>query len=286
MRSWFLSICGCCTVALTFAPVARAQNQNSNPSSVYLKINNDPGGPAPKRDLTGVWAGTFGAGVGQPKMEMPPLTALGQARFKLNKPDTASLAAGSTSDIVTIADTNDPWKNYCDPLGFPRAIMEETRGFAFTQMADRVVELFQYQHVWREIYTDGRALPKNVGAKDGPDPRYYGYSVGHWTDDSTFVVDTVGLDDQTWIGDNVHGGYPHSVDMHVTETYKRPNHNTMQMTAVMDDPKIYTKPVVYSTSYKWIPSQEWEEQLCVPSEIIRYQQIIGHPAGNASASKK
>ena len=32
------------------------------------------------------------------------------------------------------------------------------------------------------IWTDGRQLPTN------PDPRWYGYSVGHWEDDYTFVV--------------------------------------------------------------------------------------------------
>jgi hypothetical protein len=250
------------------------------------KFGNDPGGPAPKRELTGVWAGSFGGG-GPTSTQIPPLTPLGQARFKLNKPDTNNpLANDVGGDGISIAETNDPWKTSCDPLGFPRAIMEETRAFAFTQMADRVVELFQYQHVWREIYTDGRALPTNVGAKDGPDPRYYGYSVGHWTDDSTFVVDTVGLDDQTWIGGTPYAGYPHSIDMHVTETYQRTNHNNLQLSVVMDDPKIYTKPVTYTTAYKWIPSQEWEEQLCIPSQIIAYQRIIGLPAGPGSVPKK
>jgi hypothetical protein len=234
------------------------------PPSVYQRLGDDTGGPAPKRELTGVWAGPFGERVGTP-MVIPPMTPLGQVRFKLNRPDTGS---------VSVADTNDPWKQYCDPLGFPRAILGEQRAYAFSQMADRVVELIQYQHAWREIYTNGRELPKNVGAKGGPDPRYYGYSVGHWTDDSTFVVETTGLDDKTWIG----AGYPHSVDMHVTETYKRTDHNSLQLSVVMDDPKIYTKSFTFSTVYKWIPSQEWEEQLCVPSEIIAYQQIIAVPA--------
>jgi hypothetical protein len=260
---------------LTLSASAVAQNArpqqsgvDQRPPSVYQKLGSDAGGPAPKRELTGVWAGPFGERVGTP-MVIPPMTPLGQARFKLNRPDTGT---------VSVADTNDPWKQYCDPLGFPRAILGEQRAYAFSQMADRVVELIQYEHTWREIYTDGRALPKNAGAKGGPDPRYYGYSVGHWTDDSTFVVETTGLDDGTWIG----AGYPHSVDMHVTETYKRPDHNNVQLSVVMDDPKIYTKSFTFSTEYKWIPSQEWEEQLCVPSQIIAYQQIIGVPAAHAT----
>jgi hypothetical protein len=242
------------------------------PPSVFQKLGNDSGGPAPARALTGVWAGPFGERVGPP-MVISPLTPLGQKLHNLNVPDTGG---------VTVADTNDPWKNYCDPLGFPRAILEEQRAYAFAQMPDRTIELIQYEHEWREIYTDGRELPKNVGAKGGPDPRYYGYSVGHWTDDNTFVVETTGLDDRTWIG----AGYPHSVNMLVTETYTRPDHNNLKMTAVMDDPKIYTKPFTFQTAYKWIPSQTWEEQLCIPSDIIEYQKVIGVPAGSGTSTKK
>jgi len=265
---------------LCFSGAAMAQNQtgaptrqgvDQKPPSVYQKLGQDAGGPAPKRELTGVWAGPFGERVGTP-MVIPPLTPLGQQRHKLNVPDTGT---------VSVADTNDPWKQYCDPLGMPRAILTEQRAYAFAPMADRIVELIQYEHTWREIYTDGRELPKNVGAKGGPDPKYYGYSIGHWTDDSTFVVQTTGLDEATWIGE----GYPHSVDMMVTETYKRPDHNNLQLSVVMDDPKIYTKSFTFSTAYKWIPSQAWEEQLCVPSQIIQYQQIIGNPAAHKSAQK-
>jgi hypothetical protein len=255
------------------APAAQQGRQgvDQRPPSVYQKLGSDTGGPAPKRELTGVWAGPFGERVGPP-MVIPPLTPLGESLRKLNVPDTGS---------VTVADTNDPWKRYCDPLGFPRAILEEQRAYAFAPMADRVVELIQYEHVWREIYTDGRELPKNVGAKGGPDPRYYGYSVGHWADDNTFVVETTGLDDRTWIGN----GYPHSMDMHVTETYKRADHNDLQLSVVMDDPKIFTKPFTFSTAYKWIPAQTWEEQLCIPSDIAQYQQIISSPAAGKPAQK-
>jgi hypothetical protein len=165
-----------CLALAAFSGAATAQNQGSAPAprqgvdqrppSVFQKLGKDTGGPAPKRDLTGVWAGPFGERVGTP-MVIPPLTPLGEQLHKLNVPDTGS---------VSIADTNDPWKQYCDPLGMPRAILTEQRAYAFAPMADRVIELIQYEHTWREIYTDGRELPKNVGAKGGPDPKYYGYS--------------------------------------------------------------------------------------------------------------
>jgi hypothetical protein len=55
---------------------ARQQGQqgvDQRPPSVYQKLGSDTGGPAPKRELTGVWAGPFGERVGTP-MVIPPLT--------------------------------------------------------------------------------------------------------------------------------------------------------------------------------------------------------------------
>jgi hypothetical protein len=254
---------------LAFSLAASAQIREpgiqQNAPSVYdqLMKSTKPAGPAPKRDLMGAWAGPIGAKVNAP----PPLTALGQQRFSLNK-----------GQEYTVAERNDPL-NTCDPLGFPQNVLFETRSIAFSQMKDRVVELFQYQRAWREIFTDGRALPTNVGAKGGPDPRYYGYSVGHWDGDYTFVVDTVGMDDRVWLD---HNGHPHSADLHVQERYLRKDHDTLVLTVMIDDPKIYTKPFeATETTYKWIPDQQFEEQLCVPSEAIDYMNTIGYPAGTA-----
>lgn len=62
----------------------------------------------------------------------------------------------------------------------------------FVQAPDKVVQLLQYQRVFREIWTDGRSLPTDVGGTrpQSPDPRWYGYLIGRWADDSTFVVQT------------------------------------------------------------------------------------------------
>jgi len=255
------------TVAFSLAASAqiREPGVQQNAPSVYdeLMKNTKPSGPAPKRDLIGAWAGPIGAKVNMP----PPMTELGQKRFSMNK-----------GQEYTVSERNDPL-NTCDPMGFPQNVLYETRSIAFSQMPDRIVQIFQYQRAWREIFTDGRALPKNVGQKGGPDPRYYGYSVGHWDGDTSFVVDTVGMDDRVWLD---HNGHPHSADLHVTERYERKDHDTLVLTVNIDDSKIYTKPwIATTTTYKWIPDQMFEEQLCVPSEAIQYMSIIGVPAGTA-----
>jgi hypothetical protein len=232
-----------------------------------------PGGPAPKRDISGSWAGPIQI---DSSVVPPPLTPLGQKLLSQNKPEGQ----------YHVADTNDMFARNCDPLGFPRNMVFEIRGIAFATMADRIVVLNQYQRVWREIWMDGRELPKNVGApeKGAPDPRYYGYSVGHWEGDNTLVVDTTGLDEKTWLTRN---GYPHTANAVVHERYVRSDHNDLQLTLTLDDPKIYTQTMkLGSADFKWIPDQQLEEQMCIPSEMLQYLTIVGDPAGAGLAPDK
>ena len=86
------------------------------------------------------------------------------------------------------------------------------------------------------------------------DPTYNGYSVGHWENDNTLIVDTTGVEPKTWLSG---AGYPHTVDMHVQERYTRPDHNDMTLTVTVDDPKVFTKPFVLGVNnYKWISNQK------------------------------
>jgi hypothetical protein len=55
-----------------------------------------------------------------------------------------------------------------------------------------VVVLYKAVHAYRQIFTDGRELPKD------PNPAWFGYSVGRWEGD-VFVVDTAGFNDNVWL---------------------------------------------------------------------------------------
>ena len=233
------------------------------------------GGPAPKRDITGTWAGP-GSGANVPRgtnaqePAAPPLTPLGQQLFSMNKPIGKFSPGG----------TNDPHTRYCDPFGFPQNMTNEIRGMTITAMGNRTFILIQYMNVWREIWTDGRALPSNVGGtgKDALDPKYNGYSIGHWEDDYTFVVDTTGLEPTTWTAKN---GYPHSIDAHVQERFHRDDKNDLTLTITMDDPKLYTKQFPLGVEhFRWIPNQELDDFTCIPSEVQEYLNELGDPAGS------
>ncbi len=264
----------CSSASISLHAQGQAPQGGALGNTLYNKLQNSgPGGPAPKRDFTGSWAGPIQIDM---SVVSPPLTPFGQKLLSENKPEAQ----------YHVADTNDTFARMCDPLGFPRNMVFEIRGIAFATMADRIVVLNQYQRAWREIWMDGRELPKDVGstAKGVPDPRYYGYSVGHWEGDNTLVVDTTGLDEKTWL---TRAGYPHTVAAVVHERYVRLDHNDLQLTLTLDDPKIYTQTFKLGTAdFKWIPDQQLEEQLCIPSEMLQYLTIVADPAGAGLAPDK
>ena len=276
MRNPFTGAIAGLAAVLIFSSIAMTQpQQRPHEGSVWKYDGRDrsvgSGGPAPVHDLSGSWAGPrSGAGVLDSKPgDVPSMTPLGQKLFSGNKSLQKYDPAG----------TNDPVARTCDPLGFPRADKYSIMEMAFATMPGRIVVLYPFQQQWREIWMDGRELPKNVGTteKGAPDPRYYGYSVGHWENGNTLVVETTGLDENTWLTE---AGYPHSSDAHVQERFTRTDHNDLELTLTVDDPKLYTKPFSLGTEYfRWVPNQLLEERLCIPSQVIEYLKAVGDPAG-------
>jgi hypothetical protein len=187
-----------------------------------------PDGPAPARDLTGIWD-PGRAGIGPRGSANPaPLTAWGEAKGRTHK-------AGDGIRQVPAEDINDPLSTLGDPGGYPRQLLFELRQVQFAQTPESVLALFMWEKRWRTIWTDGRALPAS------PDPRWYGYSVGRWEDDTTFVVTSNGTDERTWL-DNA--GNPHSDELRVEERWRRISRNRLELTVTLDDPKAYTRPWV------------------------------------------
>jgi len=220
---------GACAVALG-ATAGFAQNlpwNNPGGGQGAAAAPAGPARPAPPRDITGIWdAG--GAGIGARGMPTSPLTAWGETVSKTHH-------SGDGARMVPADQINDPLSTLADPGGFPRDLLFELRPFEVVQLPNKVLMLYMFEKRWRVIWTDGRQLPAN------PDPRWYGYSVGRWEDDNTFVVTSNGTDERTWL-DNA--GNPHSDQLKVEERYHRVDGNSMELTVVIDDPKTYTRPWV------------------------------------------
>jgi hypothetical protein len=278
-RTWTGVIASVAGAVLLSALTAAQGTEPRSPWKYYpedARKNVGDGGPAPRRDLTGTWAGeSSGAGVARlvPPESPPPLTPLGKQLFERNKAEGAD---------VVVAESNDPHVKYCDPFGFPRNMNDQIRSMTITTLPNRTFVLLKFMNIWREIWTDGRALPTNFGrGRDAHDPTYNGYSVGRWEDDYTFVVETTGMSPETWATES---GYPHSVDARVTERFQRKSKNDLTLTMTMDDPKLYTRPVSLGVvHFRWIPSQTFFDFTCIPSSVQRYLKEMADPSGPSAA---
>jgi hypothetical protein len=247
--------------------------------------------PFDARDLSGFWYGggiPFGPGnrfsLGTPA---PPMTRWAKARYDAAIPGIGAGGGKYPANPRARPLGNDPIM-LCDPVGYPRIILtSKDYGMQVIQQQNEIIWLFDWFYARREIWTDGRKLPKD------PEPRFYGYSVGRW-DGGTFVVESSGFDDRSWLDDDAH---PHSDEMRLNERYRRIDRDTIELTMTITDPKAYTQPWASAPLYLHrlgpdeISAKDngWEdlrEDACIPSQEVRYKDLIREPAGASGANRK
>jgi hypothetical protein len=128
--------------------------------------------------------------------------------------------------------------------GFPMKIV---------QTPNLVVVLYEYHTIFRQIFTDGRALPP-----EDANPTWMGYSVGHW-DGDTLVVSTVGYNDRTSLD---LAGHPHTEALRMTERFHRRDVGHLDLQVTLDDPKAYTRPWKLPFDFDLIPDGQLIEYVC------------------------
>jgi hypothetical protein len=243
--------------------------------------------PAPRRSLQGSWRYIPGnrqvtnqaSGVqlkpnnGRPENQLP-FTPYGLELYKTHK-------ALEGADAVSPAQTNDP-RVRCEPLGVVRHNHYDL-GVQIFQDEYKIAMLYQYDNRWRIIWTDGRPLPKLLDGGveiDGQyrESRFFGYSVGRWIDDYTLEVQTVGTmpEDRVWL-DNT--GRPVSDQLRITETFRRVDHDLLEWSETIEDPKVYTKPWQTMKMPMMLedPRADVMTRYCSPSEIESYNELYGNP---------
>jgi hypothetical protein len=129
----------------------------------------------------------------------------------------------------------------CWPVGVPGfdaySLVEP---YYFYQMKDEIVVINQGGPEIRHIYLD-------VAHSNALKPSWYGESVGHYENGDTLVIDTVGLNDKTFV-DNYRT--PHTTKMHVVERWKlSPDARTIDVSIYVEDPGAFTTP--------WRAVQRW-----------------------------
>ncbi len=261
MRNRFLSLAVVLVATLLFSSIALAQDY-------------DP------RDFTGFWDRAAGPDGGSREIygrggSPPAMTAWGQEQYDEKRP-------GYGSRAVPPATGNDP-VGRCNPQGIPRILLYP-RPSEWVTLDDRLIQVFQWHRVFREVWIDGREIPEDF---DPGIRRWLGYSAARW-EGNTLVVESAGFeeDQRTWLD---HHGNVHSENMRFTERYTRVSEDAIELEMVIDDPMTYPEPWVaekktwYRVTSDDLAVEGWPglmEEYCAPwDEVDTFNRRVRDPAG-------
>ena len=233
--------------------------------------------PAPRAadghpDFSGTWEpvrGPLGLGRGGPngkgKATPPPVLpadGVPEATFwniGAGFPEGLPLLPGGAQILAARMDQNskDNPDAHCLPLGLMQLHMH-SQPRKMIQTPGTVVILYEAQAGIRQIFTDGRKLPD----PDVAQPWWYGYSVGHWEED-TLVVESNGFRDDVWLDVN---GTPLTNKGRMTERFRRTNFGTMQVEVTIEDPTMYSQPFTVRVNHRLMPDTDLIEFICAENE--------------------
>jgi hypothetical protein len=208
-----------------------------------------------KPDLSGIWqivrpthapSGTGLTGLEYYLPEGFKLPYRPAAEALYNKRHYDQLGAGRPSD-------------HCLPHSVPDAMLPASP-FKIVMTPTLTAILFEEFTQYRQIFTDGRTFPTD------PNPTWFGYSIAHWEGD-TFVVDSRGFNDRTWLDDS---GHPHSDALHTIERFRRPTFGQLDLDVTIDDPKSYTKPWNVALHFGLLADTELIENVCENEKDSRH----------------
>jgi len=235
------------------------------PRSADGKVNFDA--PAPrtaegKIDFTGVYENLwfYNGRIGQPPRSgpgEPPQTTFAEigAGFKDGLPFRPW--AKQLHDQRKEQNAKDNPDAHCLPMGLMQFhIHPQPRKIVQTEKV--MIVLYEGNAGMRQIFLDGRPLPKNGDVQ----PWWYGYSTGHW-DGDTLVIQSNNFRDDGWLDIN---GSPLTDQATMTERWQRLNYGTLRIDVTIDDPKAYTEPFTVRLTQRIVPDGELIEFICAENE--------------------
>ena len=187
---------------------------------------------------------------------LPPASGPGPVKFDPAHPYVSNAVA--RQETVKIADLTNPillpWvveqmrkandevlagkvgftaRSRCWPHGVPGFLLYPVHPIFFIQTPEVVVMVWGQDFQLRHVYL-------NVPHSANPKLSWYGESVGHYENGDTLVVDTIGLNDKTYI-DNYRT--PHTTQLHVVERFKLvEGGEALEVNVRVEDPGAFTMP--------------------------------------------
>ena len=157
---------------------------------------------------------------------------------------------------------------WCNLLGVP-FIMGQSPPINIVQGSDEIVILAEQTGAPRHIYLDGRPHP----TPSTFEPTTDGHSVGHW-EGATLVVDTRNFSDNGHV--DIPGGGYRTFSSHLVERFWLVDGQVMKIESTWDDPKVYTEPHSYTSSYHKLPPDSYAyEDSCDASDAAPFANSGG-----------
>ena len=135
----------------------------------------------------------------------------------------------------------------CHPGGVPGQLLTPAEPFYFIQTPKEVWMIWQRDHMVRRIYlTDKHS--------EGVTPSWFGELIGHYENDGTLVVDTIGL--------STHNSFldwyrtPHTENEHVVERFKiAADGRTLEAVVTVEDPGAFNEPLHMVQRWRKVKNQ-------------------------------
>jgi hypothetical protein len=124
-------------------------------------------------------------------------------------------------------------RSRCWPHGVPGFLLYPVHPIFFIQTPREVLMSWGQDFQLRHVYL-------NQKHSAHPKPSWYGESVGHYENSDTLVVDTIGLNDKTYV-DNYRT--PHTTELHVVERFRlAADAKSLDVSVHVEDPGAFTMP--------------------------------------------
>ena len=133
--------------------------------------------------------------------------------------------------------------DYCITAGVPGEL-EHPILYEFLLTPGRVTMIFQDGSV-RRIWTDGRKFPKDLN------PSAQGYSIGHWENERTLVVETRAISPKSELF--IVGDINVTTKTRVWERWSLKSEQSLQLNVTVEDPELFTGPYSYERQFMKIP---------------------------------
>jgi hypothetical protein len=219
-------------------------------------------------DLSGVWWRGADVGGRPPGGQRPPGPPAQRPVFF-----SGLYTPAAQAHAKTLGDKDDPTL-HCTSTAFGTLNVSMFDVGAVAQIVQSpkfVVMLTETLNGFQIIPFDGRPHRDNVP------PSNRGDAIGRW-DGDTFVVDKTNFTDDTWISAEGRVSY-HSDALHIIERYRRPDFNTLEIEATLEDPKVLTQPwVVPKQTLVLAPFDQIMELPCTSSDTEKQKDAAAPPS--------